>query len=69
MRYRAFGGDKLTPIWVIMIINLLVFIGTLAYQLLGTEAYNQLIRNLGLAPAIFPSQPWTIITSMFIPIL
>lgn len=57
MRYRGFSGDKLTPIWVIMIINLLVFIGTLAYR--------QLIYIFGLQPAIFFSQPWTIITSMF----
>ena len=57
MRYRGFSGDRLTPIWVIMIINLLVFIGTLAYR--------KLIYIFGLQPAIFFSQPWTIITSMF----
>jgi membrane associated rhomboid family serine protease len=40
-----------------MIINLLVFIGTLAYR--------QLIYIFGLQPATFLNQPWTIITSMF----
>ena len=54
---RSIGADKLTPIWAIMIINLLVFIGTLVYR--------QLIYFLGLRPATFLAQPWTIITSMF----
>ncbi len=57
MRYRSISHDKLAPIWAIMIINLLVFIATLVYR--------KLIYLLGLQPATFLDQPWTIITSMF----
>ena len=57
MKYRSLSTDKLTHIWVIMIINLLVFISTLVY--------GKLVYLLGLQPATFLAQPWTIITSMF----
>lgn len=57
MTYRSINNDKLAPIWAFMIINLLVFIGTLVYR--------KLIYMLGLQPATFLDQPWTIITSMF----
>ena len=57
MSYRSYRKDNLTPIWAIMIINLIVFIGTLIYP--------RLILLFGLQIATFLSQPWTIITSMF----
>lgn len=57
MRRTSISANKLTHIWIIMIINLLVFISTLIYR--------QLIYLLGLQPATFLVQPWTIITSMF----
>lgn len=57
MRYGSASTDKLTPIWVIIIINLLVFIGALVYP--------KIIYLLGLQVATLLSQPWTIITNMF----
>lgn len=57
MRYGSISTYKLTPIWVIIIINLLVFIGALAYP--------KIIYLLGLQAATFFHQPWTIITNMF----
>lgn len=57
MRYRSLSADKFTPIWVIMIINLLVFISALVY--------SKLVYLLGLQAATFFNQPWTIITNMF----
>lgn len=57
MRYRSISHDKLAPLWVIIIINLLIFIGSLVYR--------KLIYLLGLQPAAFFDQPWTIITSIF----
>jgi len=57
MRYRTFSNDKNAPIWTIIIINLLVFIGTLVN--------NKLIYLLGLQGDSFFYQPWTIITNMF----
>jgi membrane associated rhomboid family serine protease len=58
MRYRGFGHDKNAPIWILMIINLLVFIGTLISR--------NLIYLLGLQAYSFLEQPWTIITNMFV---
>lgn len=57
MRHRRFGGDNLTPIWIIIIVNLLVFIATLAY--------SRIINLFALQGITFLSHPWTIITSMF----
>ena len=57
MRRTSISANKLTHIWIIMIINLLVFICTLVYP--------NLISLLGLQPATFLTKPWTIITSMF----
>jgi len=58
MRYRTYQSLGLDPIWVIIGINFLLFIATIIRQ--------ELIYNLGLVPAYFLSQPWTIVTSMFV---
>jgi len=49
----------MTPIWVIMGINVLFMI---AY------AINQsvVVSNFGLMPALWTEQPWTLLTSMFV---
>jgi uncharacterized protein len=57
MSYRRVNYDNLAPIWIIMIINLLVFIATIVS--------NRAIVFLGLSPSTFLEQPWTIVTSMF----
>ena len=57
MSYRRSSYDNLAPIWIIMIINLLVFIATIAS--------NKVVFLLGLSPATFLEQPWAIVTSMF----
>ena len=58
--YRVRGGSifSLNPLWIIIGINLLLFIATIIRQ--------ELIYHLGLVPAYFLSQPWTIVTSMFL---
>jgi len=55
MAYQSF---KLTPILVIIVVNLLLYIATLIAP--------QLIYLLGLQPASFLTQPWTIVTSLFV---
>ncbi len=56
MRYRQ-RSDPLTAIWVIIILNLLVFIATLI---------SPSLRSLfGISRATFLDHPWTIITSIF----
>jgi len=54
----AYRGSKLTALWLLIAINLLLFIATLIEQ--------DLILRLGLAPASFWDWPWTIVTNLFI---
>jgi len=58
MRYRSYQSFKLSPILILIIVNVLLFIATIIV--------SELIFLLGLQPAGFLSRPWTILTSMFI---
>jgi len=58
MRYRRYQGFNLNPILIIIVINLLM--------LVATFVSSRIILLLGLVPAIFLSQPWTIVTNLFI---
>ncbi len=58
MYYRGYRGFNRNPIWIIISINFLLFIATLIS--------GKLIFALGLSPASFFSQPWTIITNLFL---
>jgi membrane associated rhomboid family serine protease len=55
MRYRGFG---LTAVWILIGINLLLFI--------ATSINRDLIWLLGLQPAAFLDRPWTLVTNMFV---
>jgi membrane associated rhomboid family serine protease len=54
----AYQSSRPTAVWVIIGINLLVFIATLISQ--------NLILLLGLQPASFLARPWTIVTNLFV---
>jgi len=54
----AYRGFKLTAIWPLIAINLLLFIATLIKQ--------DLILILGLQPASLSLRPWTLVTNLFI---
>ncbi len=56
--YRRYQGSGLTAIWVIIGLNLLL--------LVATYINGSIIYLLGLQPAVFLSQPWTIVTSLFV---
>ncbi len=58
MRYRTYPGFRLTPIWFLIILNLIIFIATLIFP--------RLIDLFGLHPITFLRYPWTIVTSMFV---
>ena len=58
MRYREYRTFNLNPILIIIAANLLMFV--------ATAVSPRLIFRLGLVPAVFLSQPWTIVTSLFI---
>jgi membrane associated rhomboid family serine protease len=55
MRYRGFS---LTAVWILIGINVLLFI--------ATSINNDLIWFLGLLPAGFLDRPWTLVTNMFV---
>jgi membrane associated rhomboid family serine protease len=57
MRYRGYS-ENLVLIWIIVILNLLVFIATIVVP--------QLINILGLQKAAFLTNPWTIVTNLFV---
>ena len=55
---RSYRRFSLTPIWVIIGLNLLLFI--------ATWVVPELILFLGLIPAGIAARPWTIVTSLFL---
>ncbi len=55
MRYRGFS---LTAVWILIGINLLLFI--------ATSIDKDLVWLLGLQPAGFLDRPWTLVTNLFI---
>jgi uncharacterized protein len=66
MRYRG-HEDNLVPIWTIIILNLLVFLGfEICRIFISGDIYEQAFYLLGLGRADFLKTPWTIITSMFV---
>lgn len=58
MRYRTYQGFRLTPIWFLIILNLILFI--------ATTISSELVFRIGLLPAAFLQQPWTIVTNLFV---
>jgi membrane associated rhomboid family serine protease len=54
----AYRGSKPTAVWIIIAVNLLLYIATVVDQ--------DLILFLGLQPAGFLARPWTLVTNLFI---
>jgi membrane associated rhomboid family serine protease len=54
----AYRGSRPVAVWAIIGVNLLVFIATVID--------HNLILLLGLQPASFLAQPWTIVTNLFV---
>ena len=56
----AYRGSNLILVWVLIVINIVLFFATLVEQ--------DLIRTLGLQPAVFLDldRPWTLVTNLFI---
>jgi len=57
-KVMAYRGSKLTAIWLLIAINLLLFIATIVEQ--------DLVQLLGLQSASFWDRPWTLVTNLFI---
>jgi membrane associated rhomboid family serine protease len=54
----AYRGSRPTAVWIIIALNLLLFIATLIN--------GNIILLLGLQPISFLARPWTIVTNLFI---
>ncbi|MFC2031810.1 rhomboid family intramembrane serine protease [Chloroflexota bacterium] len=59
MVYRGYRGFNLNPVWLVIFINLLVFI---AYMINS----RLIISLLGLQPVSFLDKPWSLVTSLFV---
>jgi len=57
-RPTSFGDFALNPALVLIVINFIFFIATLARE--------DIITRLGLAPFLFSERPWTLVTAMFV---
>ena len=59
MGYRRYQSDAVNPMWVLILINFLMYIATL----ISSGAASNL---LALQPASVSARPWTVVTSMFV---
>jgi len=62
MSYRSSRSDNIAPVLALIILCFLVYIATVVAGILG----HDLIPLLGLQTASFLSQPWTIVTNLFV---
>jgi len=58
MAYQRYRRVNLTPLWVLIVVNLIVLIATFINR--------DLIFLFGLQPISFLGKPWTIVTSLFV---
>ncbi len=58
MRYKSYQGYKLNSLWVLIGLNLLLFVATFIAP--------NLALLLGLMPADVLARPWTMVTNLFI---
>jgi membrane associated rhomboid family serine protease len=61
MRYRSYGDDGLMPVLAIIVACFALYLATVIANFFGYS----LIGYLGMRPASLLSQPWTIVTSLF----
>lgn len=66
MRFRDPRSINLTPLWVLIGVNVLVFIATSISSGSFLAVSNQIANQVGVSSATIASQPWTIVSAMFI---
>jgi len=59
VRYGGYRGSNMTPMWVLMAVNLIFFIAALIRE-------EVIFTTFGFTPSQFLDEPWTIVTSMFV---
>lgn len=58
MAYRGYRAPTSGPLWILIGVNILIFIVAAFYQ--------DLVFRLGLQPATWLDRPWTIVTALFV---
>jgi len=66
VRFRDPRSINLTPLWVLSGVNVLVFIATSISSGSFLAVSNQIANQVGVSSATIASQPWTIVSAMFI---
>ena len=66
MRFRDPRTINLTPLWVLIGVNVLVFIATSISSGSFFGVSQQIANQAGINSHTFASQPWTILTALFI---
>jgi Uncharacterized membrane protein (homolog of Drosophila rhomboid) len=64
--YRNPRSVNLTPLWVLISVNVLIFVATsiASGSFLGLS--QTVIQQVGISRITFTSQPWTIVSAMFV---
>jgi membrane associated rhomboid family serine protease len=63
MSYRPYRKPGINPIWVIIGVNLVIFIATI---ISSGQFPNPINARFGLLPAEIAQEPWTVVTYMFV---
>ncbi len=58
MRYRSYPSSSISPVWVLIGLNVLLYMATFVAP--------GLVYRFGLSPLTFLDRPWTILTNLFI---
>ena len=66
MSYRNPRSVNLTPLWVLISVNILIFIATSVASGSFLGLSQSVIQQVGISRITFTSQPWTIVSAMFI---
>jgi membrane associated rhomboid family serine protease len=63
---QTYRSVNLNALWFLIALNVLIFVIELAVGGYPITATNEVVRFLGLTPALLSKQPWTIISSIFV---
>ena len=63
---RTYRAVNLNVLWFLIALNVVIFVTEIVIGGYPIEATNEIIRFLGLTPALLSQQPWTIISNMFV---
>ena len=66
MSYRNPRSVNLTPLWVLISVNVLIFVATSVASGSFLGLSQSVIQQVGISRITFTSQPWTIVSAMFV---